>query len=143
MYDVNKRRACCRAYQKRSAKYRAKEKAKNRQSRHDRKVAVMNLYGNGSCTFCQDDDIAVLSLDHINDDGVKDRRISGFKGMGDPFYIQLLKQPKREDLQVLCMSCQFRKRKYGRDFSLWPKGRRAVVSGARVFSLEEYARKVG
>ena len=81
------------------------------------KQKVMDKYG-GKCRFCTAKDIACLTIDHINDDGSEERRNGG--GYGIRFYRNLLKIPIRDDLQCLCINCQWRKRAYGPDPSKWP-----------------------
>jgi len=99
-----------------------KEKLKNesRTYRIKYKKMALHIYG-GKCAFCGEDDFVVLSIDHINDDGVKERKKLDKKNRntGWDFYRYLIKQPKRDDLQVLCFNCQRRKIWYGRDFSKW------------------------
>src|SRR5258708_11774773 len=70
------------------------------------KAFVINKYG-GHCQGCGTDELAVLSIDHINDDGNLERN-----GRGGRIYWELKRNPLRDDLQVLCMNCQWRKRLY-------------------------------
>lgn len=92
----------------RFAKYRKKERVKLKRS-------VIDMYG-GECAGCGFSDIACLSIDHINGDGYRERKtIEGYK-----FYRHLLKTPRRIDLRVLCMNCQFMARAYGSDVRKWP-----------------------
>jgi hypothetical protein len=60
---------------------------------------------------CGETDVVVLTLDHVNDDGVSHRKETGVKGYG--FYILLRKNnfPTDPPLQVMCMNCQIKKRK--------------------------------
>lgn len=69
-------------------------------------------------------DIDVLTLDHVNNDGAKHRRQLARTGrgvLGNGFYHYLIqtKFKTKYKLQVLCMNCQFKKRKqlirYGRE----------------------------
>jgi ribosomal protein L44E len=68
------------------------------------KHLVMKKYG-GICTGCGCEDLLVLTIDHINNDGHKDRK----EKRGQGFYMHLLKIPNRADLQVLCFNCQTKK----------------------------------
>lgn len=61
---------------------------------------------------CGESELAVLSIDHKFDTGADERR-SNKKLLGIHFYRLLAKSPIRDDLQVLCMNCQYRKRFYG------------------------------
>lgn len=73
------------------------------------KLECLNAYGSLKCV-CGQDDIDVLTLDHVNDDGEKHRKETGTRGYN--FYHMLRKNnfPKDVPLQVLCMNCQIRKR---------------------------------
>ena len=51
-------------------------------------------------------DIRALSIDHINGGGTKHREV-----IGSGFYHWLIKNNYPSDYQVLCMNCQFIKRK--------------------------------
>lgn len=80
------------------------------------KRSLIDRYG-GKCVACGITELAVLTLDHIDDHGAEERR-SGSRGFS--WYNKLQREGLRDDLQVLCMNCQFRKRNYGGDFSTWP-----------------------
>ena len=81
------------------------------------KVKVLTLYG-GCCAnpSCGTTELAILSIDHINDDGYLERRSHS---SGQHLYRKLVNKPRRSDLQILCHNCQVRKRLYGADFSTW------------------------
>jgi hypothetical protein len=80
------------------------------------KRRLMDRYG-GKCVACGVTELAVLTLDHVNNDGAEERR-NGTRGFS--WYGKLLKEGLRDDLQVLCANCQSRKRNYGGDFACWP-----------------------
>lgn len=73
------------------------------------KVECLNHYGGLVCP-CGENDLVLLTLDHVNDDGAKHRREVGARGFG--FYVHLRKHgfPNDPPLRVLCIKCQFRKR---------------------------------
>jgi hypothetical protein len=77
------------------------------------KRQVLRAYGNGKeeCVGCGERELAVLSIDHINNDGGKERKRRGGKG-GVEIYLEWKKEgwPNDPPKQVLCMNCQFRKR---------------------------------
>ena len=87
--------------------------------RIEEKILVMNHYTNSKnkCSCCQEDDISVLTIDHINGGG----RQHG-KEIGSHIYYWLIKNNFPEGYQVLCMncnsvkewkgSCEHRKNKY-------------------------------
>jgi 5-methylcytosine-specific restriction endonuclease McrA len=79
------------------------------------KKTVMLKYG-GQCLRCGETDLASLTIDHVLDDGAEVRRKKR-----DPYdiYRKIVNIPVRSDLQCLCMSCQWKKRAYGPDFSKW------------------------
>lgn len=82
------------------------------------KALVMSKYGS-CCIGCGLDELACLTIDHIHGGGQTER--SRLELSSDKFYAKLLREPKRSDLQVLCMSCQWRKNAYGSDIGKWPK----------------------
>lgn len=85
--------------------------------RHN-KEEVIKSYG-GHCLICGEIDPAVLTIDHIFDDGAEERKI---RYSGASFYRFLKKQGFPKDrYQLLCMNCNFRKRVYGPDPKIWPK----------------------
>lgn len=73
------------------------------------KMDVLNHYSNGNlcCAFCGASDLAVLCLDHINNDGAKRRK--GVQRGGVPLYYSLRKQSYPLGLQVLCYNCNAKK----------------------------------
>ena len=89
------------------------------------KKRLMDYYG-GRCVGCGTTELAILTIDHVNDDGKEERaRIKAIEGVwgvsGAPWYQKLLLLPRRPDLQVLCWNCQRRKIAYGPDISKWRK----------------------
>ena len=60
-----------------------------------------------SCVSCGETDMRVLTIDHIHNDGAKDRVI---RGLGISFYASLKKDSYPEGYQVLCMNCNWLKR---------------------------------
>lgn len=78
------------------------------------KIAVFSYYGKNKkplCKWrgCSIDDLDMLSLDHIDDSGAKDRRKRYSRG-GACFYIYLLNlRALPSGLQVLCHNHQWKK----------------------------------
>lgn len=68
----------------------------------------MDRYGR-VCTCCGESELSFLSLDHVLDDGAKDRRRRG-SSRGSCFYQQLKNSGFPLGLQVLCHNCQWGKR---------------------------------
>lgn len=84
----------------RQIRYRANQKLK---------VAALGAYSQTaqpSCSRCGIDDLDVLCLDHINDNGKEDRKITG---MGSNFYNWLKQHNYPEGYQVLCRNCNYKK----------------------------------
>ena len=75
------------------------------------KIEVLSHYSTNPpiCAMCDEDDIRVLSIDHIKDDGAEHRRKLK-KSPGANFYRWLRKNNYPPGYQVLCMNCQYRKR---------------------------------
>jgi len=75
------------------------------------KFSVMAIYSEGQpkCACCGETEITFLTIDHINNDGAKQRRgIFGNRIIGGyAFYSWIIKNDFPTDLQVLCMNCQF------------------------------------
>ena len=111
---------------RRRAKVRYWQQAENRRAtareyKARLKMDVIKKYG-GACVGCGIDELAILTIDHVHDDGIKDRHLGG-----TGFYCKLKRQPRLPDLQVLCFNCQLRKRNYGPDISSWKE--RMVTNG--------------
>jgi predicted restriction endonuclease len=69
---------------------------------------VLRVYG-GRCVCCGEREDAFLSMDHVNDNGASHR-----KAIGNNIYSWLLNRGcPREEYQILCMNCQWGKRKHG------------------------------
>jgi len=102
-----------------------------------RKIYVLRKYG-GCCAnpFCKEEELAVLTIDHINDDGYKERKLCDCNN-----YYKLRRLPKRPDLQVLCMSCQLRKKAYGPDFNTW-ESKKEFLSTLPEITLQAPRRKL-
>lgn len=78
---------------------------------HDRlKQQVYSHYGAG-CTCCGETTSAFLSIDHINNDGAQQRRQMG-RGR-DVLYRWIINNNFPSSFQILCMNCQWGKRKLG------------------------------
>lgn len=84
-----------RHFQERRALARMRDK-------HDAFIA----YGGSFCACCGETEFAFLTLDHINNDGGKERRAHG---RGIYTYGNLRKRGYPPGLQVLCMNCNFGK----------------------------------
>lgn len=65
-----------------------------------------------ACAVCREEDLRVLTIDHLNGDGAEDRRRIGVRSSTE-FYRYLLRSPVRKDLQVLCQNHNLGKRCLG------------------------------
>lgn len=61
-----------------------------------------------TCESCNEDDMVVLSVNHINGNGTRHRKAIGFGGI--KFYRWLIKNNYPEGYNILCMNCQFKHR---------------------------------
>jgi hypothetical protein len=73
------------------------------------KEEVLTHYGNGhyACVTCGEDRPPCLTIDHINNDGMEERR--KIKKYGANFYKSLKRQGYPTGYQTMCMNCQFLK----------------------------------
>jgi hypothetical protein len=111
-----KRCDSCRIKQKNSGKaYYAKNPEVHRRKqkiyRDKIKIEVFNHYGR-ICQCCGETITEFLTIDHINNDGAKERRENGGIG-GQTFYIRLKKLGFPPGYQVLCFNCNCSKGVYG------------------------------
>jgi hypothetical protein len=75
---------------------------------------VLEKYGN-KCFCCGENNWAFLVIDHINNDGNKERRdlYGSQSGSSHSFFLKLRREDVRIDLQVLCWNCNSAKSLYG------------------------------
>ena len=92
----------------RDKKYREKNKKRLSESQkewnNNLKKTVFEAYGGCICWWCAEEDMLVLSLDHVNNDGYKRKRSHWYGWLKKNNY------PKTPPLKVLCMNCQFAKK---------------------------------
>ena len=81
-----------------------------KRSRDKAKLEILTHYGLGKCQCveCGEGRIACLSIDHINGNGVRQRK--QLKAHGSTFYIWLRRNNFPNGYQTLCMNCQWIKR---------------------------------
>jgi len=74
------------------------------------KKEVLDYYsqGNAKCMKCGENDLVVLCLDHIHNNGSYERKTLGFKG-GYDTYRRLKRLGYPKGYQVLCYNCNIRK----------------------------------
>ena len=87
------------------------EKARQYQNEYRKKVRenLIIAYG-GKCVCCGETEMKFLALDHINNDGNKQRKEIG---SGIQMYLYI-KRNMPKDIQVLCHNCNIAKKNYGK-----------------------------
>jgi len=100
------------------------------------KYEALMAYGGVFCKCCGESDISVLTLDHIRGDGDKHRQ--EIKKLGSKFYRWLAKNnyPKEPELQVLCMNCNFAKKK-SLELPSWRK--KILLNNVKLYTLHDYS----
>ena len=92
---------------------RTRQREIDKRSRRKLKVDALNAYSknNPICVCCKEKEIEFLCLDHIDDDGNKNRKTTG---TGNTFYFWLRKNkyPKLR-IQLLCYNCNNSKKNGG------------------------------
>lgn len=79
------------------------------------RASVLLKYAQGNhpgCINCGVSELAVLTLDHINCNGSKERNGMG----GGEYYRKLLKEPIDPTLRILCFNCNWKHVMYGSNF---------------------------
>ena len=95
------------------AALRAAESAKTKRNQDRCRDEVYSAYGGYRCNCCNETERMFLSIDHVNNDGAKERRSGKYSGGGSAFYNWLRKNDFPKGYQVLCMNCQIGKHKNG------------------------------
>jgi hypothetical protein len=107
-YEKNKEKN--REYKRENMRrYRSENPEKYRKQSRDAKKrlkeSVFDIYGR-ICKRCGFTDIRALTLDHIKNNGNKERKEIGERGV----YYRSLDSKFHSEYQTLCMNCQFIKR---------------------------------
>jgi len=89
------------------------------------KICALQVYSNGkmSCVLCEEDDIDVLTIDHIQGGGNQHRKIANLK-CGEATYKWLQKNKYPNGFRVLCRNCNCReylKLNSNLDYRKWKK----------------------
>lgn len=95
-----------RTKEERSAYKVAWAKAKRQRAR----MELLDRYG-GRCVCCGASDYRWLTLHHINKDGGSERNHRRLNAANRLYY--LVKQPKRDDLELLCYNCHLARDFFG------------------------------
>jgi len=91
---------------------------------HKLRKLVIEKYG-GKCVHCGEGRIGCLVMDHVNNDGAKERR-ERFKNGPSGLYIWLKDNPVSSNYQILCWNCNWLKRMEGKSLS---KIRKEIIEG--------------
>lgn len=74
---------------------------------------VFAAYGGYRCRCCNETEKSMLTLDHVNNDGAKQRREEPAMRWAKHFYAWIVKQGFPKGLQVLCYNCNISKFRCG------------------------------
>jgi len=74
---------------------------------------VFEAYGGYTCRCCGENEPMFLSIDHVDNNGAKERKSGLYAGSGYGFYRWLRKSGFPSGYQVLCMNCNTGKHKNG------------------------------
>jgi hypothetical protein len=102
-----KGREYARQFRKKNPEY---NNFKQREYRFKLRLEVLSHYGGTppSCICCGEQLLSFLTLDHINNDGKEHRKQMGVWG-GSATYKWLKQHGYPDNIQVLCMNCNFSK----------------------------------
>lgn len=89
--------AMCKDCQEQSAKWAREKRARE-------KVTALEAYGGCVCACCGENEITMLTLDHIEQNGTEDRR-NHPKYQGTGVYVRLRKDNYPSGFRVLCYNC--------------------------------------
>lgn len=95
------------------AELRRQEREKTKRNQDKLREDVYAAYGGFRCNCCGETERMFLSIDHVHNDGAKERKSGIYKSGGTGFYLWLRKSGFPQGYQVLCMNCQFGKHKNG------------------------------
>jgi hypothetical protein len=109
--EYKKRNLCVYCYKKKckadkDSNYCYKCREKNKQKRLNKKDRIINHYG-GKCFCCGEANITFLTIDHINNDGNRHRRIN--QQAKNNFYNWIIQNNFPSGFQVLCWNCNMGK----------------------------------
>jgi hypothetical protein len=93
-------------YEVHGGKWYRKNAPRLRDIRLKTKKIVFEHYGN-KCACCGEDNIKFLSIDHVNNDGYKERKGKG--GSSDFIHRKIIKNNFPDTYQLLCFNCNLGK----------------------------------
>lgn len=101
--------SCSKSRKKYIKTHRKERKEYNNQLNQAVKFEVLGHYsviGHPNCPHCRIDDLDVLTIDHVNNDGAAHRKE---QGTGSALYVWLKRNNYPEGYQVLCCNCNMKK----------------------------------
>src|SRR6185312_16598986 len=75
------------------------------------KLELFDILGGAKCILCEITDVEVLTFDHIDNDGIEDRK-RGLNGSYMSRYYRIHPEEAKKKLQVLCFNCNRKKANY-------------------------------
>ena len=111
---------CIKCRQKKSEEYFEKNKSiifeRNTKYRLKTRLSLLKILGN-KCVNCGDTKISHLQIDHINNDGNKERKESNQSGFTQKILMDYLHNKRNiKRLQVLCANCNYEKQLFRGNF---------------------------
>lgn len=88
------------------------ELAKVRRQKLRFEVLIAYSHGSPRCKCCGETEIKFLAIDHVKNDGAKQRKVLGYGG-GNLFYAWLKRHRYPKGFQVLCNNCNIAKFQHG------------------------------
>lgn len=86
--------------------------SKTNEKRAEMKKMVFDHYG-WKCRCCGEENPVFLTMDHINNDGYKDKMVGGRKLTGKDLYLKIIREGLPSRFQTLCQNCNFGKKVKG------------------------------
>lgn len=118
-------------------KNRDKKNAARREWTQRLRDQVFAAYGGYRCNCCGETKPSMLTIDHINNDGGKQRKADPVMRWAKHFYAWIIKRGFPKDLQVLCYNCNISKFRCGGTCEhKLPEGSTTIPQGSRGKRLE-------
>lgn len=90
-------------------KNRDKLRIKSQEIRLALKLQAIDAYGPRICSWCGEDDITVLTIDHVDNDGNCHFDDAGYRIRGSRIYTWLKINGYPKNYQILCANCNYAK----------------------------------
>ena len=105
---------CLRKQSEINSRYSKRHPDRIREKRRECRWKVIEKYG-GRCCCCGEDTKEFLTIDHKNNDGCVERmELYGTQsGSGYRWFLKLIRDSVRDDLQVLCYNCNNARHVFG------------------------------